>query len=102
VIVAYLETYGAQVWEGEPIDPVLPDQQVRQLEALRVLTAVADRAQLAFAVSPEVINQAGGTYVLNIAQHWQDAREAWGIEERGVAPMTLVATLPRRDQAVLA
>lgn len=102
VIVVYLETYGGQVWENEPIDSALPAQQVRQLEALRVLMALAGRAPLAFAVSPEVISQTGGRYVLDIAEHWQVAREELGIEERGLAPMTLVATLPSRDQTVLA
>lgn len=101
-IVAYLETYGGQIWEGEPIDPALPSQQVRQIQAMRVLMALAERAHLAFAVSPEVVRQAGGTYVLGIADHWREAREEWGIEERGLAPMTVVATLPAKDQLVLA
>jgi hypothetical protein len=101
-IVAYLETYGAQVWDRAAIDESLPVQQIRQLEALVVLMALADRAQLAFAVSPEVVRQAGGHYARDIADHWRDAREAWGIEERGLAPMTVIATLPKKDQLVLA
>lgn len=101
-IVAYLETYGEQVWEGAEIPPTLPDQQRRQIDALRTLMALGDRAGLAFAVSPEVIREAGGKYVLEIAEHWREAREAWGIEDRGLAPMTLVATLPRKDQLILA
>lgn len=101
-IVAYLETYGAQVWNGEPIDDALPHQQVRQLQALRVLMALGERAHLAFAVSPEVIREAGGRYASDIVDHWRAAREEWGIEERGLAPVTLVATLPAKDRLVLA
>ena len=74
-IVAYLDTYSAQVWDGAPIYHWLPDQQVRQINALRVLMALANRAQLAFAVSDDVIREAGGTYVRHIAEHWQAARD---------------------------
>ncbi|MGD0862070.1 MAG: hypothetical protein ABSA21_04850 [Candidatus Limnocylindrales bacterium] len=101
-IVVYLETYGEEIWDNTAPDPALPEQQRRQIEALRVLMALADRAGLAFAVSPEVARQTGGRYVADIAAHWQEARLAWGIEERGLAPMTVVATLPSRDQLVLA
>jgi hypothetical protein len=101
-IVVYLETYGEQIWDNVAPDPALPAQQRRQIEALRVLMALADRAGLAFAVSPEVARQTGGRYVADIAAHWQEARLAWGIEDRGLAPMTVVATLPSRDQLVLA
>jgi hypothetical protein len=64
--------------------------------------ALAERAHLAFAVSNEVIREAHGTYVLDIADHWQVARHELGIEERGQAPVTAVADLPRKDQLVLA
>lgn len=101
-IVVYLETYGEQIWDNAAPDPALPEQQRRQIEALRVLMALADRAGLAFAVSPEVARQTGGRYVADIAAHWQEARLVWGIQDRGLAPMTVVATLPFRDQLVLA
>ena len=101
-IVIDLDTYGEQVWEGAEIPTTLPDQQRRQIDALRILMALGERAQLAFAVSPEVIREAHGSYVLAIAEHWREAREAWGIEERGLPPMTLVADLPKKDRLVLA
>jgi hypothetical protein len=103
-IVADLVDHGEAVFENAPPDPALPEQQRRQLEALRVLMHLTSRAGLAFAVSREVIRQREGRghYVLDIADHWAVAREEWGIEERGLAPMTLVATLPRNDQLLLA
>lgn len=106
-IVSYLDTYGEQVWDNVPADPGLADQQVRQLDALRILTALADRAHLAFAVTPEVIRQAarrpgGRRYAEQILIHWREARFDWGIEERRATPMTLVAELPPKDQLVLA
>jgi hypothetical protein len=103
-IVAYLVEHGTTIFESQPIDPGLSEQQQRQIEALRVLMRLTDRAGLAFAVSPEVIRQRAGCghYVLDIADHWAIAREEWGIEERGLAPMTLVATLPTKDQLLLA
>jgi hypothetical protein len=104
-IVIDLETYGEQIWDGVAIDASLPTQHARQIDALRVLMALADRAQLAFAVSPEVVRQRrvkGGNYVLDVADHWLVAREEWGIAERGLAPMTVITTLPQKDQLVLA
>src|SRR5664280_1135514 len=79
-IVVYLEKYGEQIWDNTAVDPALPEQQRRQIEALRILMALAGRAGLAFAVSPEVARQTGGRYVGDIAAHWQEARLAWGIE----------------------
>jgi hypothetical protein len=104
VIVAYLAEYGGAIFESEPIDPALPDQQRRQIEALQVLMRLTERAGLAFAVSSEVIRQREGRghYVLDIADHWAIARHEQGIKERGLAPMTLVATLPSKDQLLLA
>src|SRR5665811_19743 len=101
-IVVYLEKYGEQIWECTAADPALPEQQRIQIEALRILMALAGRTGLAFAVSPEVARQTGGRYVADVAAHWQEARLAWGIEDRGLAPVTVVATLPSRDQLVLA
>jgi hypothetical protein len=49
--VVYLEKYGEQIWGKVAADPVLPEQQRRQIEALRILMALAERAGLAFAVS---------------------------------------------------
>lgn len=102
VIVAYLENFAEVIFEGAPIDPAVPQQQARQLEALRLLMAIAGRAGFAFAVSDEVARQAGGHYVRDIAEHWEAARVALGIEERGLAPVTLVAELPKRDRLILA
>ena len=101
-IVIYLESFGPQIWEDEPIPDELPDQQRRQIEALVVLMALAERAGLAFCVSDEVVRETGGQYVRDIAAHWREARLASGIEDRGLPPMTVVADLPRKDQLVLA
>ncbi len=102
-IVAYLENFGECIFDGVPVDPALPDQQQRQIEALRVLMALVGRAGLALAVSPEVIREArAGSYVRELAADWDERRRAWDIEERGLAPMTVVATLPPKDQLVLA
>jgi hypothetical protein len=101
-IVIYLEEYGEQIFDGLAVDPALPMQLQEQLEALRVLMMLAFRAGLAFAVSPAVIDQVNSSYVREVASHWQQAREDWGIKERGLAPMTVIASLPYRDQTVLA
>jgi hypothetical protein len=55
----------------EPVPDSVPPQLVLQIAALRVLMALTERAQLAFAVSEEVIRQAHGTYLLDVADHWQ-------------------------------
>jgi hypothetical protein len=101
-IVIDLETYGDTLWDGAPVPPTLPDQHRRQLEALKLLLPLADRAGLAFAVSPEVVREAPGSYVDMIAGHWREAREAWGFEDRGLPPMTLVVKLPEKDQLIIA
>jgi len=102
-IVLYLEDYGEYIFDGALLEKPLPDQQRRQLTALRVLMALVDRAGLALAVSPEVIHEArAGRYVQDLAAFWDEMRREWGIEERGLAPMTVVATLPPKDQLVLA
>src|SRR2546429_121151 len=51
-VVAYLETHAAAIFERGPIDGALPAQLQKQIHALRILMALADRAGLAFAVSP--------------------------------------------------
>jgi hypothetical protein len=102
-IVLYLEDFGEHIFDGAPLEKPLPDQQQRQLAALTVLMALVDRAGLALAVSAEVIREArAGPYVRELAAHWDEKRREWGIEERGLAPMTVVATLPPKDQLVLA
>ncbi len=101
-IVIDLDKYAEQIWDGAELPAEVPDQQRRQIEALRVLMALVERAGIACAVSPEVVREAHGPYVQMIAEHWRDAREAWGFEDRGVPPMTLVADLPTKDQLVLA
>lgn len=102
-IVIDLERFQEHVFEGAPLEPTLPDQQRRQIEALRVLMALVDRAGLALSVSPEVIREArAGQYVRELAAYWEESRQGWGIDERGLAPMTVVATLPPKDQLVLA
>ena len=101
-IVIDLDTYGEQIWDGVAIPTTLAEQLRRQIEALTTLMALASRAGLAFAVSSEVIREAHGRYVLDIAEHWQEGREALGIADRGLPPMTLVSDLPRKDQLVLA
>ena len=78
-IVVYLEKYGEQIWDNTDADPALPEQQRRQIEALRILMALAGRSGHAFAVSPEVARQTGGRYVADIAAHWQEARLAWAL-----------------------
>ena len=102
-IVLDLDRFGEHIFDGAPLGPNLPDQQRRQIEALRVLMALVDRAGLALAVSPEVIREArAGPYVRELAAYWDEMRRAMGIEERGLAPMTVVARLPPKDQLVLA
>jgi hypothetical protein len=101
-IVAYLDRYGDEIWESVQLDPNLPEQLLRQIEALGVLMALTERAGLAFAVSPEVARQARCRYVFDIADHWEVARIDWGIEERGLPPVTLIVSLPLKDQVVLA
>jgi predicted nucleic acid-binding protein len=101
-IVIYLEKYGEQIFDGVAVDPALPSQLQEQLEALRVLMMLTFRAGLAFAVSPAVIDEVGSQYVRDVASHWQQAREDWGITERGPAPMAVVSSLPKGDQTVLA
>lgn len=102
-IVLDLDRFGEHIFDGVPLGPTLPDQQRRQIEALRVLMALVDRAGLAVAVSPEVIREARGRpYVRELSAYWDEMRRAWGIEERGLAPMTVVAKLPPKDQLVLA
>ena len=102
-IVLDLDRFGEHIFDGVPLGPTLPDQQRRQIEALRVLMALVDRAGLAVAVSPEVIREARGRpYVRELSAYWDEMRRAWGIEERGLAPMTVVAELPPKDQLVLA
>lgn len=59
-IVLDLDRFGEHIFDGVPLGPTLPDQQRRQIEALRVLMALVDRAGLAVAVSPEVIREARG------------------------------------------
>ena len=49
-----------------------------------------------------MIDQVGSSYVLELAAYWQQAREDWGIEERGLAPMTVISSLPAGDRTVLA
>jgi len=53
-------------------------------------------------VSPAVVAQGPTWYAYEVAEHWRLARETWEIEERGLAPMTLIGTLPRTDQVILA
>lgn len=102
-IVAYLENFGGHIFDGAPLEVTLPAQQQRQVEALRVLMALVDRAGIALAVSPEVIREArGGPYVQELAAYWVESRQAWGIDDRGLPPMTIVASLPAKDQLVLA
>ena len=102
-IVLDLDRFGEHIFDGVPLGPTLPDQQRRQIEALRVLMALVDRAGLAVAVSPEVIREARGRpYVRELSAYWDEMRRACGIEERGLAPMTVVAELPPKDQLVLA
>jgi predicted nucleic acid-binding protein len=101
-IVIYLEKYGEQIFDGVAVDPALPWQLQEQLEALRVLMMLAFRAGFAFAVSPAVIDQVGSSYVRDIAAHWHQARDDWGIKERDLAPMTVISSLPKRDQTVIA
>ena len=47
-IVLDLERFGEHIFDGAPLGPILPDQQRRQIEALRVLMALVDRAGLAW------------------------------------------------------
>ena len=44
----------------------------------------------------------GRPYVRELSAYWDEMRRACGIEERGLAPMTVVAELPPKDQLVLA
>ena len=67
-----------------------------------MLMALVERAGIACAVSAEVVRESRGTYVHDIATHWHEAREAWGFEDRGLPPMTVVASLPKKDQLVIA
>ncbi len=46
-VVIDLDMYGEQVWDGTEIPVTVPDQQRRQIEALRVLMALVDRAGIA-------------------------------------------------------
>lgn len=101
-IVIDLDQYAEQVWEGAPVPSAVPEQQRRQIDALRVIMSLVERAGIACAVSPEVIREARCQYVQAIAEHWRDARDAWGFEDRGLPPMTIVAGLPKKDQLVLA
>lgn len=103
-VVAYLVDHGEAIFENRAPDPSLAEQQRRQIEALRVLMLLTSRAGIAFAVSPEVVRQREGRggYVLDIADHWAIAREEQGIQERGLAPMSLIATLSPKDQIILA
>ncbi len=101
-IVIYLEEYGEQIFDGVAVDPALPSQLQEQMEALRVLMMLAFRAGWAFAVSPAVVDEVNSSYVRELAAYWQQAREDWGIEERGLAPMTVISSLPNGDQTVLA
>ena len=73
-IVIYLQDYGTQIWENETLPTYLSAQQRRQIDALRTIMALAERASLAFCVSAEVARETGGQYVRDIAAHWQEAR----------------------------
>lgn len=94
-VVLDLEDFGEHVFDCTPLELTLPDQQRRQIEALRMAMTLVDRAGIALAVSPEVIREErAGPYVRELAANWHLMRSAWGVEERGLAPMTVVATLP--------
>jgi hypothetical protein len=101
-VVIDLDAYGSAIWDGEPLPRTMPDQHRSQVEALRVLMVMVERAGIACAVSPEVVREAHGDYVLMLADHWDEARVAMGVGDRGLPPMTLVADLPPKDRLVIA
>lgn len=101
-VVIDLDAFGEQIWDRVEIPATVSGQQRRQIEALRVLMALVERAGIACAVSAEVVRESRGTYVRDIAAHWHESRDAWGFQDRGLPPMTVVASLPPKDQLVIA
>lgn len=101
-VVIDLDRYGDYVWDGGELPDRLPAQQRMQIEALRILMALVARAGIACAVSSQVVRESKGQYVREVAEHWLAVRDAWELQDRGLPPMTVVATLPKKDQLVLA
>jgi hypothetical protein len=100
-VVIYLEKFAGNIWDGILLPTSVGEQLARQIASLRVLVVLADRADILFAVSDEVVRQVGGSFVAELSDRWRQARHEPG-QDPGLPLMTLVGDLPMNDQLVIA